>query len=436
MVIENGVLLKVTNEDVKKGYFAIPDNVFSLGNKCFKAATNLRVLHIPETVRDATYGTFDDCDFIKEITMPIINTFQGWSFIRSLKKVNIIGNSSREEYIVDFRGDKKYKELNFDFGDKNVVFKNKEICKITKTNDNTFVLYESGDKYTFVTKNETSELDIDKLLNHMPNYLDFKDVRNDYRDTINEHIEYFKNWLSLIESNKRLSNETIPGEYALITIPYNSKAVTDYYLNKKKLEQLFDKYDTKESNEKKMFTKMAYILGFFTGKKEDQNCFINFIEKNLNAKDKVFMSRFLNANVEKTPYNPEFRSFIMNNYDKIKNLIEFSYRSEEGFVSNLYNKFKIVKQEIKQANLDFTFENVRNILEIKKFTIHEGNEPLFETFKEYASDYIIEDFNRMQTLYEKAREISKIESKKIILTKDVEDKCKYEWLEPTNPNNY
>lgn len=70
MIVKNGVLLEVTNEDIIDGKFEFPENVTSIGNSVFYKCRSLTQVEIPEGVTSIGYGAFFGCIGLKQIEFP------------------------------------------------------------------------------------------------------------------------------------------------------------------------------------------------------------------------------------------------------------------------------------------------------------------------------------------------------------------------------
>ena len=69
MKIENGKLLSVTNDDIKKGTFIIPNSVDSIGNYAFSYCTSLTSIKIPNSVTSIGNYAFYNCKNLTSITI-------------------------------------------------------------------------------------------------------------------------------------------------------------------------------------------------------------------------------------------------------------------------------------------------------------------------------------------------------------------------------
>ena len=433
MKIVNGELVEVTNKDVVKGYFEVPSTVMRLGSRCFKKATKLRKLYVPGTVTSCSYSTFDECKFIKEINLVKDKFVESYLDYSKFKIIDI--NVEDENARTKFRHPRKFKKLNINWEDKSISLKNAKVTRITKTDDTVILIGEDDTKATFITKDSVREVDLEELLNYSEEMLDFLDFRKKYPNIIDDKLHYFYNWIDIMKSSSAIKNNKLPNEYALEAIPFNKKDITTFYISKKKIEELMEEFKVKQYKDKTNFVKMCYILGFFTGNIKDQEKCVAFLRKHERSVD-YLVSRFTSADIKNNLYNKEFRDIIIDDYDNVHKNIVYSYGTERNLLSEVYNNFKLLKNECKRQKLDLDFISLKTVYINSKLKVHKGNEELFKAYEEYARDYSIDSFERIQRLYEKAKEVAKLESKKIIYTIDQETDCPYKWLEPTDTNNY
>ncbi len=70
MKIENGVLSKVDNIDIKNGFFIVPDGVEVVGKYAFDNCKNLKTVIIPEGVTEIADSAFCYCEQLVAIKIP------------------------------------------------------------------------------------------------------------------------------------------------------------------------------------------------------------------------------------------------------------------------------------------------------------------------------------------------------------------------------
>ena len=70
MVIEDGVLERVSEEDIAEGKFEIPESVIAIGRSAFEGCSGLKEITIPDSVTQIGGSAFRGCSGIKEITIP------------------------------------------------------------------------------------------------------------------------------------------------------------------------------------------------------------------------------------------------------------------------------------------------------------------------------------------------------------------------------
>lgn len=70
MVIEDGVLERVSEEDIAEGKFEIPESVNEIGFRAFRGCSGLREITIPESVISIGRCAFEGCSGLRKITIP------------------------------------------------------------------------------------------------------------------------------------------------------------------------------------------------------------------------------------------------------------------------------------------------------------------------------------------------------------------------------
>ena len=70
MVIEDGFLERVSEEDIAEGKFEIPESVTEIGWRAFEGCSGLKEITIPESVTQIGGRAFEGCSGLKEITIP------------------------------------------------------------------------------------------------------------------------------------------------------------------------------------------------------------------------------------------------------------------------------------------------------------------------------------------------------------------------------
>ena len=74
MVIENGVLKEVTDEDIVNGRFEFPDNVTEIGNRAFSGCSELTSISIPPNITNIRDGVFQNCSKLTSINLSNFDT--------------------------------------------------------------------------------------------------------------------------------------------------------------------------------------------------------------------------------------------------------------------------------------------------------------------------------------------------------------------------
>lgn len=432
MLIENGVLKEVLNSDFKKGFLGIPKEVQVLDEECFKKATRLKKVYIPDSVTTIHKDAFKNNYSIKEINLPKYDYEQNWTKSSSINTINIDTNMKKNEFSFNFYRPRKFKKINFLYNDKKITLKGKKISKIIKTDDNSFAVFGKDHDKQIIKENEIIKYDVEKAIERTGS-IDYFDFNNEFYKANNENFDLLIKWIDIMENNKRLKNEKIVNEEALFAVPTNPKNITEFYLNYKKLYSLMDKYEFKYRGSRVNFIRMCYVLGFFEGGNKKE--IIEFIEKLMNnSLSELFIEKFKGMNLEENGYDPDFAKIVMKEFMNINNTTNGLYYNSNELV-DIYNCFKLIKKEIKRENKKINYEEALKKSHVYKFTVRDGNEELFDCLKQYSGEYSTEDFEILQDLYEKAKQIAKIKSKKIIKTIDNVEDYKYEWLDGDNPVN-
>lgn len=66
MLLENGVLKSVNDEEIVNGIFLVPDGVVEIGKCAFCNCKSLEEIKLPESVAVIRYGAFGDCSNLKK----------------------------------------------------------------------------------------------------------------------------------------------------------------------------------------------------------------------------------------------------------------------------------------------------------------------------------------------------------------------------------
>ena len=222
----------------------------------------------------------------------------------------------------------------------------------------------------------------------------------------------------------------LPDEFILKSIPAKESDIKSFMHKFKSFNSMFDEYSVPEDL-RVGFVKFCYSIGLFSGSKDDSNKALKFV-KSVITKDEFNEKLRLFNNLNTSHFNRDFADFFMDNWEYI--LSNFNFEK----INSLYCDFKKIKKYCFLTGNILSINNVDDYLNNMKFNIRNGNEELYNVIKKYESEYNTNSFNRMQSLYEKAKEMGTIVSKKIIPTKDYYNKneCHYEWLLGDNPLNF
>lgn len=195
------------------------------------------------------------------------------------------------------------------------------------------------------------------------------------------------------------------------------------------------------------------MLGLFEGGIKTKEA-MQFVEENIiEINPNKMHERFGSLNVRELGYNEEFAKFYMKNYtkDESAHFLQVYDKSEDSdwielfdYTASAYNNWAQVKEaypnktviadrEHASENNNLTPEDVINALMASRYeNVHAGNEEMVEMVCRYG--YSQEDFDELQDLYEKAKNI---DPEQMILRAEADDEnvkgVKYSLLAKDDP---
>lgn len=441
MRTKDGKLLSVTNGDLRNGHFTVPEGIKVITKNAFREATDLKTLRLSKELEEIEeYAFISNLDLV-EIDFPSGDIDFRTSRIDcpNLKRISIAGD------INDISGDLTAFFVTHDIKDVEFYFYNKSInyhvesslSTLFKVKDNRFVIVEEKeDTGAVIDEKYVEKFDYPKLAK-MFNYDSLDYFLEDYAYVLDYRIDLMYDWGKVISSFKDKNRDYYPSQEAILAIPANKKDIYKYFLNEKKFNTWKKSHFSSEDMEtNRNFVKMCYLFGAFN-EGEDQ-------KKAYKALDKVLKNnRFSSLNyyfgaieIDKKDYDIDFTNYLIDNFESIKEVLgQTDYRA----LNSVYQEFSNIKKDARRNKKELTFDYVNEYMADKRFMVREGNEELFNAVKSYHAEYSRKDFELMQDLFEKAREISLSTTKKIVTTVDQEKKagsCYYKWLVPTDPANF
>lgn len=129
MIIKNGVLIEVTNEDIIDGKFEIPNDVIKIDHKAFENTTSLESIEIPESVKVIEDSAFKNSGIKKLAFAGDIDYIYPWAFA-NCENLEIIVFPKNIEYVgCDvFNGCKSLREIKIPSNFAIANFKGTERC--------------------------------------------------------------------------------------------------------------------------------------------------------------------------------------------------------------------------------------------------------------------------------------------------------------------
>lgn len=427
-------LLSVTNEDLdQNNTFYIPDGIKTIHSNAFLKASKLKKLHIPDSVDLIMTGSFLGCNNLKEINIPNncpsfnidhLNNISVINIDSKIKDVTLLTNlliNKATTTKINF----KYDCLIFSFD------KNKKYA-VKKVENNIFTLTtDNFEDCVLITNNGIKKCKKDDLMPYIKDN-DFDRFKRTHANIFLENINIFYQWIDIINNLKGNSFNYFPNEIVMLSIPSNKKAVKEYILKNKTWQKNEKKLSDYSKKEIIGYMKFSYALGFFSGNNEHHLRASEFLNKLGKEKINNITSSFFKTNINDIGYNEDYADFIINKASLP--LIKKIYN--DGLGPDLYNQSSKMKKYLNEQKLDFNIRNITKYLNNYSYITRKGNEQLYNEFKKYSEEYTTHDYDLMQDLYERSKEIAKYNSKKIMTTKDNEKEYYYKWLETNDPANF
>lgn len=445
MRTRNGVLLSVDNSDLTNGHFTVPEGITTINKNAFTAADELTSLRLSKELKYIDNLGLCGLDRLRELDIP--NCRIHFDACRldcpNLEKVSIDGSSpDLSNGVLSLLINRNLKSIEFYFMGKSIEYplKNK-ISTIFKVKDNRFILVENGAELqavgAIIDEKYVERFNYPKLCK-MFNYDSFENFMNDYEYALDYRYDLMYDWGRIISKFSDKNRGYYPAQSAVLAIPATKKDIYKYFLHQKKFHSYLNAHFSDDDDERRIaFTKMAYLFGVFEDDDATRKRAYKTIDDIL-QKHHFYEMRyhFDMINMDMHGYDPDFKDYLTNNWEEI-----FSTLNDSNYtvLNSVFQEFGNCKRQARRDKKELTPDYVNAYVAANRFNVREGNEGLLNAVKEYHAEYSKDDFNKLQDLFEKAREISISSTKKIITTVDNEKKdgnCYYKWLSPTDPANY
>ncbi len=394
----------------------IPEKVETIRYYAF-SSTNLKEVTLPHSVKRVENGVFSSSKIKKLNIGPNITTIEN-DFLKNsnhLKTIEI-EYPNKQNKMVRHQIKSYLKPINQLKADENGYIIIKEPIKLFKQ-----TIYSS---FNIISKEGNTKMNTFKLLKLIP---------KEYRKNIHEYEEMatlLPKWFEAMERRKKGNQKVLlPSPYIIKGLPQDSREIVRFYLKEKEFTQIQKIFGGTSSTEH--IVKMCYHLGLFSDKKEESKRAYDFIvdtlSKQMNFVDVSIIFEHVNKNHK---YNRDFAKFYIENF---KTKTTFSINNKD-YTTRMLIIFKEITDNTKNYKKELNIEEVVRYLSSQKFEYKSGNEVLAMTVSPYANFYNQRDFNRMQELYEEAKQNGK---KLILQTKDKTDSnLSYMWSPADNPINF
>jgi hypothetical protein len=421
----------------------LPKNLRVIEDSLFQNS-GIRSIEIPENTREIEASVFWGCSELKKVSIPrkvekIGSTLFSYSNVKHI----YLNNDIKEINEDLFKYDTGTRSVTIEFPNKkgeivkHVVKRGiLNFNKIKKTEDGIVIKTKPLIIKNFISINSCHIITTDGYYHLTPAKLikltnDKNILKNNKYDGL--EIKLIR-WIDGIDKRKK-GGQTVflPSANIIENYPNNNKDIVRYYIT----ENLFDKLVTKIGLSKNdncgSLLKISYALGLFSDNKSESERAFNFISENLSNKltPLDFDNLYTNVRVG-ISYNREFAKFYIENF---KDKDTFSI---EGYdlTSKMIEHFKDIADSIKNKKRIVSIEEVVRYLSTQKYDYREGNEILAMTISNYSEYYTQENFNKLQNLFEKGKDLAKKEGKLISPTIDLEkEKATYYWSPSDNPIN-
>src|SRR5574344_293909 len=438
MKIVSGELYKVTNEDLDENLaFIVPNNVTTIKTGAFVNAKKMKHLFIGEGVSLIETGAFLGAKNVIEVNVPLhvpsLNIDK--CDFPNLKVIDIdlkINN-------VDYAMNKIINEHNILLikvidGEKFYIVKKTENFDIDKVDKDTLTFKANNfDNCVIITKNGMKKCKKSDLIPYIKNQNVETFIRNNSK-VFKGNLTLIYKWIECIKNSKKISY--FPEETVMISIPATKKAVTEYMMKKKLWEKVEEEFPYKYmTNYRSGFMKLCYAMGLFSGNEIESREAQEFLQKFKKKSDKCYeiIDTFYHTDLNVNGYIPEFANFFIKEMQNLQRSGIFEY-ADMG--REIYNNLPKLVTYFKNNNIKFTSKHVLEFVKEKTFKTRKGNEELYKKIKKYSSEYDTNSYELMQDLYEKAKIVSRINSKTIVNKKDKKNEYYYKWLEGYDPVNF
>lgn len=474
MLIKDDKLLMANVSDIDDGVIYVPYGVREISDKAFYFAGKARKIVLPSSVLLIGVNAFYRLRKLEEIhvgdyvhTLPIRK-----DVTPNLSKITFnetISNDTLEEInhaLLHYNGIKTltvfYKDYYIGYNEQGTGYSIGRINKL-KTDRFELALRRDGE---YDLQNRII-IDKEQMVGYNVDQVCKEDKYFDHLSLIYEgRFDAILDWERVMSHNPKRYGDKLPSVSVIKSIPTNEKCIKEFLLKRKKYDSLMN--DIKlSSHQTLIFNRLLYFIGYFDGNSkysERADQFIEKITKETNIKDVLYYFDFLKNDVR---YNKHFVPVLFDSWDYIYNETEkpvnsWNYNivedfemtdiinadcyketelSDEVLISNLlikqiYDSFDLIYKEALSTNTPLVGKNVVDLLSKVKYTVRKGNEELFDEVSKYIAEYSVDDFNKLQDLYDKAKTIYKSETKKIKKTIDTSNKgYSYYWLDPLDPKN-
>lgn len=365
----------------------------TIKSKAFVSNVSLRNIKIPSSVELVENGAFQ-YDILDSISIYSDTKIDVQNCIS--KKVIIINNRTKEERIVDCN-----KSCEFILSDGVVIVDN--------INKNLY-FYDNDDRWVVINQG----------------------VLDEYINNIIVHNRVYKRIYEWYKRGKFTPHYTV-----MENMPIGE--IDNFYLKNNSLrwKQLVELSNARYDEEKQGLFKLAYVLGVFSKNGKDSVRAFNFIKDKIipNIPLGEYHIRFGELNTYELGYNKDFAKLVY----KYGENINFLGLNDNDYFAKAYNNFNKIKEAYpnKVVNTNTKTEMltpelcINALVKVQYKDVYKGNEVLAKNLGLYG--YSQADFLLAQTMYEKAKMISKEEILLDINSDNGNSVVTYEMLDKDNP---
>lgn len=473
MLIKDNKLLMVNNGDIENDTIYVPFGIREIGSKAFYFASKAKKIVLPSSVLQIHNEAFYKLRRLEELQIGnyVHNLPIRKDLTPNLSRITFdcdISDDTLEEInamLMKYNGIKNvkilYRDYYIGYNEERVQY---SIGMINKLKTDRF---EIGLRDSSYSCRDRVIIDKEQMVGYNVDQVCKEDKYFDYLSLIYEgRYDAILDWERVMEHHYRRLDNKLPSVSVIKSIPTNDKCIKEFLMKRKKYEALMS--DLKlGSHQTLIFNRLLYFIGYFDGDSKYSKQADAFIEKitKENLKDVLYYFDFLKNEVK---YNKHFVPVLFDCWDYIYNETEkpansWNYNIVEDFemtdeidsnmyketglmgdelignllIKQIYDCFDLIYKESLATNTKLTGKNVVDLLSKVKYVVRPGNQDLFDEISKYLADYSVEDFNRLQDIYDQAKEIYKNTTKKIKQTIDTNQAgYSYSWLEPLDPKNF